>query len=88
MLNHLSAKGIYISAGSACSSKKNIVSSSLIAFGLDENDAQATVRVSLDISNTEEEIMNFCKALAEGVNILYGKNKRASSASEKCPYLN
>ena len=88
MLNHLSAKGIYISAGSACSSKKNIVSSSLIAFGLDENDAQATVRVSLDISNTEEEIMNFCKALAEGVNILYGKNKRTSSASEKCPYLN
>ena len=75
MLNYLSAKGIYISAGSACSSHKNAVSGTLLAFGLTESEAHSTVRVSLDASNTEAEMLAFCQALGEGVNALYGKKK-------------
>ena len=75
MLNYLSAKGIYISAGSACSAHKNAVSGTLLAFGLTEAEAHSTVRVSLDSSNTEQEILSFCRVLGEGVSALYGKKK-------------
>jgi len=75
MLNYLSARGIYVSAGSACSSHKNTVSSALLAFGLSEADANSTVRVSLDSGNTESESLEFCRVLGEGVKALYGKKK-------------
>lgn len=75
MLNYLSARGIFISAGSACSSHKNTVSGTLLAFGLTEAEAHSTVRVSLDVTNTEQEILSFCRVLGEGVTALYGKKK-------------
>lgn len=67
MLNYLSALGIYVSSGSACSSHKNTVSHVLTAFGLSNAEADATVRVSLDSSNTESEILQFCEALKNGI---------------------
>lgn len=73
MLNFLSARGIYISSGSACSSHKNTVSRTLTAFGLSHEEADRTVRVSLDASNTESEAILFCKALGEGIEKLRGK---------------
>ena len=51
------------------------MSGTLLAFGLSESEAHSTVRVSLDTSNTESEMLAFCKALGEGVNALYGKKK-------------
>lgn len=75
MLNYLSARGIYISAGSACSSHSNSVSNTLLAFGLSESEAHATVRISLDATNTVHDITTFCHALEEGVKALYGKKK-------------
>lgn len=75
MLNFLSARGIYISAGSACSSHSNSVSSTLLAFGLSESEAHATVRISLDATNTVQDITAFCQALGEGIKELYGKKK-------------
>ena len=77
MLNFLSSRGIYISSGSACSSHKNTVSESLIAFGLTATEAESTVRVSLDSGNTLEEITVFCNTLGEGIQSLYGKRKKA-----------
>ena len=70
MLNYLSALGIYVSSGSACSSKKNTVSHVLSAFGLPNSVADATIRVSLDASNTEEEIRQFISALSSGIEKL------------------
>ncbi|MBR2474513.1 MAG: cysteine desulfurase [Clostridia bacterium] len=70
MLNYLSALGIYVSSGSACSSHKNTVSHVLTAFGISNAVADGTIRVSLDISNTEEEILTFCDALSQGITKL------------------
>ena len=67
MLNYLSAEEIYISSGSACSSHKNTVSHVLTAFGLTNDEADRTIRVSLDVTNTEEEVLRFCEVLKAGI---------------------
>ena len=69
MLRYLSAKEIYISAGSACSSKhrENRV---LTAFGLDSRSADCTIRVSFCENNTEKEIDVFVEALRDGIRSL------------------
>lgn len=69
MLNYLSGKGIYISAGSACSShaKSNRV---LEAFGLSKADADCTVRISFSEYNTAEEIDILCDTIKSGIDSL------------------
>ncbi|MCR5651618.1 MAG: cysteine desulfurase [Lachnospiraceae bacterium] len=57
LLHALEQNGIYVSAGSACSSnKKNSVSKTLTAMGLSEKEAGSTIRISLSCKNTEEEM--------------------------------
>ncbi len=69
MLRFLSEKGIYVSAGSACSSKhaNNRV---LSAFGLDDKTADSTLRISFSKYNTTNEIDTLCTALSEGCKTL------------------
>ncbi len=73
MLRFLSEKGIYISAGSACSSRNEHVSSALTSFGLTDKEASSTVRVSLGRQNTEEEVIAAAQAINEGLNVLARK---------------
>ncbi|MBQ4425169.1 MAG: cysteine desulfurase [Lachnospiraceae bacterium] len=61
LLHALEEKGIYVSAGSACSSHKREISDSLKAIGLSRELAQSTIRLSLDDSITDEEI-DYCIA--------------------------
>ena len=65
MLRFLSERGIYVSAGSACSSKSadNRVLSN---FGLDDKRADSTLRISFSKYNTKEEIMSLASAIDEG----------------------
>ncbi len=70
MLRHLSARGIYVSSGSACSSHDRKLSSALLAYGCTEEEADCAIRVSLCHRNTEEELDRFCEALAEGIATL------------------
>lgn len=72
MLNLLSAGGVCVSSGSACSSnaKNRHVSSALVAFGLSEADADCTIRMSICKDNTREDIDTFAKLLASGINRL------------------
>ncbi|MBO5702542.1 MAG: cysteine desulfurase [Clostridia bacterium] len=72
MLNLLSAGGICVSSGSACSSnaKNRHVSSALRAFGLSEADADCTIRMSLCKDNTREDIDAFAELLALGIGRL------------------
>lgn len=70
MLNFLSAKGICVSSGSACSSHAQKVSASLAAFGLSAQAADCTLRVSLSAQNTEADVVSLCDALDEGVKSL------------------
>lgn len=65
MLRKLSESGIYVSAGSACSSKhrENRV---LKAFGLSDSDADFTIRISFSSYNTFEEVDLLADAIEQG----------------------
>ena len=56
MLHTLEDRGIYVSAGSACSSNKSAVSATLTAIGLKKNLLDSTIRFSFCVNTTEEEI--------------------------------
>lgn len=70
MLHFLSSKGIYVSAGSACSSHDAHPSSSLLAFGIPAEEAGHSLRVSFSHTNTAEEIDRFREALDAGIKTL------------------
>ena len=70
MLHFLSERGIYVSAGSACSSHSHGPSGTLLAFGLSPADADRTLRVSFGAQNTEEETDRLADALREGISRL------------------
>ena len=70
MLHFLSERGIYVSAGSACSSHSHGPSTTLLAFGLSPADADRTLRVSFGAQNTEEETDRLADALREGISRL------------------
>ena len=70
MLHFLSSKGIYVSAGSACSSHDALPSSALLAFGISAEEAGHSIRVSFAHTNTTEEIDRFTESLDEGLRTL------------------
>ena len=70
MLNYLSAKGICVSSGSACSSHSTKVGPSLAAFGLSAHEADCSLRVSFSAQNTEAEVDALCEALEQGISTL------------------
>ncbi len=63
-LRFLSERGIFVSAGSACSSKSadNRV---LTAFGLDDKRADSTLRISFGIQNSTKDIDRLALSLAD-----------------------
>ena len=70
LLLSLDEKGVSVSTGSACSSKKLKASHVLTAIGLNPIDAQGSIRISLSRENTEEEIEYVSKVLPEIVEKL------------------
>ena len=56
MLHSLESEGIYVSAGSACSSNKKRESSVLKAIDLPAEQRESTLRFSFSEENTEEEV--------------------------------
>ncbi len=56
MLHALEERGIYVSAGSACSARKPQPSATLKAIGVDKDLLSSTLRFSTSIFTTEEEI--------------------------------
>jgi cysteine desulfurase len=67
MLHHLSADGIFVSSGSACSSHSNTPSGSLIAFGLTPKEADCSLRISISEYNTFADIDALCASLENGL---------------------
>ncbi len=67
MLHYLSAEGIYVSSGSACSSNTGHVSSALIAYGRSEHEADCSIRISFSARNTLSDVDELCRALGAGV---------------------
>ncbi len=73
LLHFLSGEGIYVSAGSACSSHAKHTSDSLAAFGLSEKEAGRTLRISLSLDTSKEDILFAAEKLIEGVSSLAGE---------------
>lgn len=72
LLHTLESEGIYVSTGSACSSKKK-GSHVLNSIGLKENEIQGAIRFSLSSLNTKEEIdtlMPILKKAVEEIRII------------------
>lgn len=68
----LDSKGICASSGSACASGALDPSHVLLALGLAPEIAQGSLRISLDISNTEEEIDYMLEVIPQVVEQLRG----------------
>ncbi|MCX4295800.1 MAG: cysteine desulfurase family protein [Lachnospiraceae bacterium] len=65
MLHALEDRGIYVSAGSACSSNKPSTSATLKAIGVEKQYLDATLRFSFSLYTTESEIDYTVKCLGE-----------------------
>ena len=70
LLHALEDKGIYVSAGSACSSNHPSVSATLKAIGVRRNLLDATLRFSFGLLTNEEEIRYTIQALGELLPVL------------------
>ncbi len=70
LLHALEERGIYASAGSACSSNKPAVCRTLKSIGLNPRYLDSTLRFSFSVENTLEEIAYTVKTLQELVPML------------------
>lgn len=70
LLHSLSASGVYVSSGSACSSNGGHSGYVLKSFGLPESEADSTIRISFGDDTTEEAIDALASALRESITRL------------------
>lgn len=70
MLHALEDKQIYVSAGSACSSNKPSISSTLKSIGVEQSLLDSTIRFSFCVNTTEDEIIYATDMMAEIVPML------------------
>ncbi|MCX6639946.1 MAG: cysteine desulfurase family protein [bacterium] len=70
ILMHLSIRGVYVSSGSACSSKSLTPSSVLTAIGLKHEDAHGSIRFSFSKLNTPKEVDVAVEKVKEVVALL------------------
>ncbi len=70
VLNMLSGKGIYVSAGSACTSNNPHVSDTLKAIGLDKDLLESTIRISMSEQTSREEIDYLIDTLSTSVETM------------------
>ena len=70
VLNMLSSKNIYVSAGSACASNNPHVSDTLRSIGLASDLLESTIRISMSVLTTREEIDYFIETLSSQVETM------------------
>lgn len=69
-LHFLSADGVFVSSGSACSAHSKMPSGTLISFGLTPSEADCSLRVSFSEYNTKEDIDALCDSLKSAIDRL------------------
>lgn len=67
LVRSLGSRGVYVSTGSACSTRKNASSHVLTAMGLSQEAVDGSLRISFSALTTEEEIDRAVKKIAEAV---------------------
>lgn len=75
LLHALEDRGVYVSAGSACSTHKRAASATLTAMGLESSQRESTVRFSLCSETTEEEV-RYCLEVLEEILLVLRKYSR------------
>ncbi|WP_026504676.1 cysteine desulfurase family protein [Butyrivibrio sp. NC3005] len=70
LLHALEDREVYVSAGSACASNHPHVSDTLKAIGLDSDLLDSTIRVSLSVFTTKEEIDHAIEAMCAVIPLL------------------
>ncbi len=70
MLHALEERGIYVSTGSACSSRKRELSHVLISMGIDRELIKSSVRFSFSVNNNKDEVDYCLEAIKENVKLL------------------
>ncbi len=70
LLHALEEKGVYVSAGSACSSNHPAVSGTLRSIGVEKELLDSTLRFSFGVFTTEEEVLYAADAVKELVPML------------------
>lgn len=76
LLHSLEERGIFVSAGSACSSHKRKLSPTLTAMGMPKDQIESTVRLSFSEENILEEADYFLKVMGELVPMLRRYSRR------------
>lgn len=77
MLHALEEKGIYVSAGSACSAHKPQPSATLKAIGIPKELQESTIRFSFSVYTTREEIQYTLQALYDMIPMLRKYTRKA-----------
>lgn len=67
LLHSLEGRGIYVSAGSACSTHKRTPSATLTSIALDKDLLESTIRISMSVFTTKEEMESTVAALEETI---------------------
>ena len=67
LLHSLEAKGIYVSAGSACASNKPQPSNTLTKMGKTPQEIDSAIRFSFSVENTPEEAKQAAEAVKKEV---------------------
>ncbi len=70
VLHFLSADGVFVSSGSACSSHSHTPSKALTTFGLSAADADCSLRISLSEYNSREDIDALITSLSSALSRL------------------
>ena len=70
LLHALETKGIYVSTGSACTSKSTKISHVLSAMNINQSLAEGSIRISFSADLTEEEILITVEEIKNQVEIL------------------
>ena len=70
VLHFLSADGVFVSSGSACSSHSKTPSGTLIAFGLTPTEADCSLRISFSEYNSKDDVDALCALLASALDRL------------------
>ncbi|MDO4621972.1 MAG: cysteine desulfurase family protein [Eubacteriales bacterium] len=76
LVNKLNEMGICVSSGSACSASSKEASHVLLALGYEKQLASASLRVTLGMDNTEEDVETAIQAIRTALDVL--RNEQAS----------
>ncbi|MGI6188395.1 MAG: cysteine desulfurase [Clostridiales bacterium] len=76
LLHALEDKGVYVSTGSACSSRREAISPVFQAIGAGKEIARSAVRLSLSYMNTQDEMYRAVDIVERCVNELKGFTRR------------